>query len=203
MIKLNKSRQQVQQENRELRRKLAGIKKGKLENEMKLIIQKNTLLGQLKTKETINGMLRKTVSKLQKNEKQLLEKIESMDKKIVLLTKEMMKQQEEEDMEDFFDDSFDLIDEGTGTGTESIKDKKTPSKKKGPSPNRKKVKKSTSPLESSEKNIDCEKSEIETEILKEVPNSPHVRKVTTPKQVQNRVRGVRKSARKKSSKKKK
>ena len=126
MMKLNKSRQQVQQENRELRRKLAGIKKGKLENEMKLIIQKNTLLGQLKTKETINGMLRKTVSKLQKNEKQLLEKIESMDKKIVLLTKEMMKQQEEEDMEDFFDDSFDLIDEGTGTGTESIKDKKNP-----------------------------------------------------------------------------
>lgn len=125
-MKLNKSRQQVQQENRELRRKLAGIKKGKLENEMKLIIQKNTLLGQLKTKETINGMLRKTVSKLQKNEKQLLEKIESMDKKIVLLTKEMMKQQEEEDMEDFFDDSFDLIDEGTGTGTESIKDKKKP-----------------------------------------------------------------------------
>ena len=126
MMKLNKSRQQVQQENRELRRKLAGIKKGKLENEMKLIIQKNTLLGQLKTKETINDMLRKTVSKLQKNEKQLLEKIESMDKKIVLLTKEMMKQQEEEDMEDFFDDSFDLIDEGTGTGTESTKDKKKP-----------------------------------------------------------------------------
>ena len=84
-----------------------------------------------------------------------------------------------------------------------LKIKKTPSKKKGPSPNRKKVKKSTSPLESSEKNIGCEKSEIETEILKEVPNSPHVRKVTTPKQVQNRVRGVRKSARKKSSKKKK
>ena len=186
--KSRKMNEKMEEENRKLRRIIVKTKKKNLNLEMKFTFHKSQLMEKLKTKTKVIQILKGTIKNYQEAEKKNFEKIEEMDKKIVLLTKELMNQErdmvknlQEEDMGylPVFDDCC---------LEEEIKMKSTP-QKKGPSPSRKKTKKSTSPMESPPQKVVTAKSTIETPKKNTV--RPNVRKLG------------RKSARKSTSKKKK